>query len=136
MTNASFNLMADEVLQIMCELAEQAGVTGVAVLANLEDANDNNWVSRMKVCGATVLSRDGESFNLIAVAHSKIAEMMETKLDSGSNLRPLLVGELGYQGGAILTDDFGYIAASFSGGPSEVDYSISLRGLKFMQAII
>jgi hypothetical protein len=84
------------------------------------------WVSKMKVEGA--LTRD--NLNFLAIANSKSSEMALTLKNSGSGVRPLLHGELGYPGGVIKKVNTGYILAAFSGGRSEQDLVAASKGLE------
>jgi hypothetical protein len=124
-----FEANAEKVLERMTEIAREKGEIGVAVVANLEDKNSVQWITRMKAVDG-IISDDGR-FNLVAVAYSKAGEMIRTKKDSGSK-DGLINGELGYQGGAIEEHDGGYILAAFSGAASEVDFSISKEALAFL----
>ena len=137
MTAAKFNLISRQVLEVMCEFASKKSLRGVAVLACLENDDNNDWICRMKVCGAIRSAAVGlRGLNYAAVSFSKMAEMMNTKKDSGKAPDQLLVGELGLEGGVIIKDGQGYIAASFAGGSPEDDYAVSLRGVAFLQSII
>ena len=137
MTEAKFNLISEQVLKIMGEFAHRKGLAGVATLACLENAQNDNWVCRMKVCGALRSASDMRGTNHAAVAFSRLSEMMETKKDSGTSARKPLYGEVSSVGGAIIKDGFGLIAASYSsGGTPEDDYAIALHGVTFLQRII
>lgn len=137
MTEAKFNLISQQVLMVMCEFAAKKGLRGVAVLANLEDAKEIDWVCRMRVCGAFRSAPNGSrGLNYAAISFSKLSEMMNTKTDSGKAPDQLLIGELGLEGGVIIKDEQGYLAASFAGGAPEDDYSISQRGITFLKSII
>jgi hypothetical protein len=137
MTEARFNLISQQILNIMCEFARKKGFVGVAFLSCLEDGGSNDWVCRMKVCGAMRSAAEGtRGMNYAALSFSKMAEMMDTKTDSGQSARQPLQGEAGLKGGACIKDGSGYIAASFAGAHPEDDYIISLHALTYMQKII
>ena len=71
--------------------------------------------------------------NLLAIAYAKACEMADTLKDSGSKVRPVMKGELGWQGGVIVRGKKGYIVAAFSGGKSEDDVKVSQAGAQAMQ---
>jgi uncharacterized protein GlcG (DUF336 family) len=77
-------------------------------------------------------SQDEKGSNLLAVAYSKATEMASTLKDSGSGTRPILVGEVGWQGGVVLKGKAGVLIAAFSGGRSEDDVKISKAGLEVL----
>lgn len=135
MNSEKFDNIAELTLSKMEEEAKRMGVKGVAVVANLEEGDSISWASRMRVAGSmrTPADEEGEYFNFVGVAYAKMSEMMDTKQDSGSGIRPKIWGELGYQGGAIRSHDGGYIAAAFSGASSEDDYLISVAALDFIE---
>lgn len=56
--------------------------------------------------------------------------MADTLKASGSNVRPPMTGEVGWQGGIIVRSQAGYWIAAFSGGKSEEDVAISQAGLE------
>ena len=66
--------------------------------------------------------------NLLAIAYAKAAEMADTLKDSGSQVRPPMTGEFGWQGGVIVKCASGYLIAAFSGGKSEDDVLVSRAG--------
>ena len=137
MTTAKFNLMSQQVLNVMCEFAAKKGFVGVAFLACLEDSGTNDWVCRMKVCKAVRSAAEGtRGMNYAALSFSMMAEMMDTKADSGQSARQPLTGETGLKGGACIKDGAGYIAASFAGASPEDNYIISLHALTYLQRII
>lgn len=72
--------------------------------------------------------------NLIAIAYAKAAEMADTLKDSGSQTRPPLTGEFGWQGGVIVACGQGYVIAAFSGGKSEDDVQVSRAGAESLAA--
>jgi uncharacterized protein GlcG (DUF336 family) len=55
--------------------------------------------------------------------------MADTKLNSGSKLRPALQGEFGYQGGVIKKIQSGFILTVFSGATGEQDFEIAQIGI-------
>ena len=56
--------------------------------------------------------------------------MADTLKDSGSNVRPPMTGEFGWQGGVIVRGKAGYLVAAFSGGKSEDDVQVSRAGVE------
>jgi hypothetical protein len=77
-------------------------------------------------------SQNDKGSNLLAIAYSKAAEMASTLKDSGSGVHPVLVGEVGWQGGVVAKGKNGILIAAFSGGRSEDDVEISKAGLKVL----
>jgi hypothetical protein len=76
---------------------------------------------------------DDKGTNYIAVASSKLAEMVSTGMNSGSASRPLLNGELGYQGGVVRVNSAGLrFYTSFSGATPEQDVLIAQAGMEVL----
>jgi len=73
-----------------------------------------------------------EKDNMLGIAYSKASEMADTHQNSGSGLRAVYRGELGYQGGLIQKVNSGYILAVFSGGASEQDLVVAKIGLDWL----
>jgi hypothetical protein len=99
------------------------------------DNSGLSWVSQMKAVD-TIKVLDGSpeksqypGYNFIGVAYSKAAEMADTKLNSGSKVRPAYQGEFGYQGGVIKKVQTGYVLTVFSGATSEQDLEIAKAGM-------
>lgn len=68
--------------------------------------------------------------NYFGVAMSKLAEMLSTRKDSGSQTRPIRNGEVGYKGGITVTTEEGTgIFIGYSGGTEEQDVQIAYKGL-------
>ena len=67
--------------------------------------------------------------NLLAIVYAKAAEMADTLKNSGSQVRPPMTGEFGWEGGVIVRARGGYLIAAFSGGQSADDVAISHVGL-------
>ncbi len=111
------------VLDAMQASARAGNHLGVAGAAYLTGAGE--LISRTRDCGK-VFDAWG---NYIGIVHAKLAEMCETREDSGTGKRAPLVGELGYAGGAIRPWGDGYLLAAFSGASSEDDLAISRVGL-------
>ena len=59
--------------------------------------------------------------------------MADTKLNSGSKVRPAYQGEFGYQGGVIKKVQMGYVLTVFSGATSEQDLEIAKVGMNACQ---
>jgi hypothetical protein len=118
--------------------ARKIGVKGVIVVASMDDSG-LSWESHMKAVGAIkVLDGSPEphhypGYNFIGIAYSKAAEMADTKLDSGSKVRPAYQGEFGYQGGVIKKVQSGYIVSVFSGATGEQDLEIANVGMSACQ---
>jgi hypothetical protein len=115
----------------MRKRAGELAVRGVALVAWFEGESIQSWKSRMVVVGKLKdePSQTSKGSNLLAIAYSKAAEMAETLQASGSNVRPPMTGEVGWQGGVIERGHGGYWIAAFSGGKSEDDVAISHAGL-------
>jgi uncharacterized protein GlcG (DUF336 family) len=77
-------------------------------------------------------SQNNKGSNLLAIAYAKSAEMASTLKDSGSGIRPILTGELGWQGGVVAKAKAGILIAAFSGGRSEQDVQVSKAGLEIL----
>ncbi len=118
--------------------ARKLGVKGVIVVASMDDSG-LSWVSQMKAVDIIkVLDGNPEKgrypgYNFIGVAYSKAAEMADTKLNSGSKVRPAYEGEFGYQGGVIKKVRLGYILTVFSGATGEQDFEIAKAGMSACQ---
>jgi hypothetical protein len=61
--------------------------------------------------------------------------MADTLKDSGSQVRPPMTGEFGWQGGVIAHGEAGYLIAAFSGGKSEDDLEVSRAGLAKLKTL-
>lgn len=115
----------------MTKRAQELRIHGAAVVAFIKGDVTKCWFSNMAVVGSIKDAPTEKSHgnNLLAIAYSKAAEMAETLLDSGHAGRPLMTGEIGWQGGLIKKSKSGYLLAAFSGGPSELDLKVSQAGL-------
>jgi hypothetical protein len=134
-TNApTFDQAADKALQAMKKRAEELDIKGVAVVAYAEGDTVKSWTSKMVVVGTLTSGQDQnrKGNNLLAIAYSKAAEMADTLKDSGSKVRPPMLGEFGYQGGLVTKSKSGIVIVAFSGGPSEDDLKVSRAGLDVM----
>ena len=123
-----FNAHVEVCLEIMEATALKYSEKGVAVIAFVPGVKTESWNSRMKVVGRL----SSQQHNFLAVASAKSAEMALTLQNSGSVSRQPLIGELGYKGGVIKKVACGYLIASFSGAPSEIDAEISKVGVDFL----
>jgi acetyl esterase/lipase len=130
-----FEDTAEDMISAMKKRAGELAVSGVAVVAWFEGENIQSWKSRMTVVGKlkNEPSQNSKGSNLLAIAYSKAAEMADTLKASGSNVRPPMTGEVGWQGGAIVRSHSGYWIAAFSGGKSEEDLAISQAGLALIR---
>jgi hypothetical protein len=117
---------AEEGLLTIEKAAQGIGIKGVAIMLFIPGDSTMSWVSKMKVEGS--LTRD--NLNFLGIANSKASEMAITLNNSGSKVRPLMHGELGYPGGVIKKIKAGYLLAAFSGGPSELDVVVATKGLE------
>jgi len=128
----------DAMISAMEQHAKKLGVKGVIVVASMDSAGFS-WMSRMKAVGANkVLADDPKKseypgWNFIGIAYSKAAEMADTRLNSGSNVRQPYQGEYGFQGGVIKQAKSGYVLVVFSGGTSEQDLEIANVGIGAFQ---
>jgi hypothetical protein len=121
----TFYKHADECLALIEEAAQKISIQGVAILAYIPGEVTNSWISKMKVVGHLTDAKN----NLLGIASTKASEMADTHLDSGSGMREIYSGELGYKGGLIKKVKSGYILAVFSGGKSEQDLEVAKTGL-------
>jgi hypothetical protein len=126
-----FDGPASTALAAMKARAEALHVAGVAVVAYAEGDSVTLWSSKMLVVGNMTKppSPNDKGSNLLAIAYAKAAEMASTLKDSGSGIRPLLTGELGWKGGVVARGRSGVLIAAFSGGRSEDDVQVSKAGL-------
>lgn len=133
----TFDAEAGPMIAAMEHHATKLGVKGVIVVASMDSAGFS-WVSRMKAVGANKVLADNPKseypgYNFIGIAYSKAAEMADTKINSGSKVRPAYQGEFGYQGGVIKKTAAGYVLAVFSGGTSEQDLEIAKVGMGVLE---
>lgn len=127
-----FGKLSDAALEAMRKRAAGIGITGVAVVAYFDGEEIHSaWESKMMVCGKRrdSPSATGAGANLVAIAYAKAAEAADSLRPSGLAGRPLMKGELGWQGSVIRKGKHGYWIAAFSGGPSEDDVRVSDAGL-------
>ena len=123
-----FNAHSKECLATMEAAAQKYSENGVAIIAFVPGEKTESWSSRMLVVGTI----SNEKYNFLGVASAKAAEMAITLKDSGTGSNQPLIGELGYKGGVIKKVKCGYLIASFSGAPSEIDAEISKAGVDFL----
>jgi type 1 glutamine amidotransferase len=130
-TLSGFETLSDPALAAMRKQAEELGIGGVAVVAYFEGESIKSWSSKMLVVGRMKddPSATSKGNNLLGIAYAKAAEMADTLKDSGSNARPLMTGEFGWNGGVIVRGKNGYLIAAFSGGKSEDDVKVSRAGV-------
>jgi hypothetical protein len=131
----SFDSLADSALLAMRTRAEQLGIGGVAVVAYFEGDRIQSWSSKMAVVGRLKdgPSQNDKGANLLGIAYAKAAEMADTLKDSGSQVRPPMTGEFGWNGGVIVRGKNGYLIAAFSGGKPEEDDKVSRAGVAQLQ---
>jgi hypothetical protein len=123
-----FFKQADQCLAIIEQAAQKISIKGVAMIAFIPGNATESWISKMKVVGHLT----SDKANLLGIACTKAAEMADTYKDSGSGVREIYSGELGYKGGLIKKVDSGYILAIFSGGSGEQDVEVSRIGLEWL----
>jgi len=123
-----FNANVEACMAAMEAAAQTRMEKGVAVISFVPGEKTESWNSRMRVVGKLTT----EKHNLLAVAYAKSTEMALTLKNSGEVSRAPLTGELGYKGGVIKKVKCGYLIASFSGAPSEIDIEISSVGIEYL----
>jgi uncharacterized protein GlcG (DUF336 family) len=134
----NFQVVAGKMITEMENHARKLEVKGVIVVARMDDAG-LSWISQMKAVDTMKAIPENpakEAYpgtNFIAVAYSKAAEMADTKLDSGSKVRPPYQGEFGYQGGMVKKIQSGFILTVFSGATGEQDFEIAKAGMNAYQ---
>jgi len=124
----TFIAKSDECLSLIEQAAQKISIKGVAIVAFIPGNATETWISKMKVVGHLT---DGKN-NLLGIAYTKASEMADTFKDSGSGVRAIYSGELGYKGGLIKKVNSGYILAVFSGGSGEQDVEVSRIGLEWL----
>jgi hypothetical protein len=131
----AFDKTADEALSAMRTRATELKIGGVALVAFMPGESLQSWTSKMVVVGRykDLPSATDKGSNLLGIAYAKAAEMADTLKDSGSQARPPMTGEFGWQGGAIVHVESGYFIAAFSGGKSEDDLQVSRAGLEILK---
>ena len=134
-----FQVVAEKMITEMESRARKLGVKGVIIVASMDDAGFS-WISRMKAVDTMKVIAENSTqeqypgYNFIGIAYSKAAEMADTKLNSGSKIRPAYQGEFAYQGGMIKKIQSGFIITVFSGATSEQDFEIAEVGMNAYQA--
>jgi len=123
-----FITQADKSLELIEQAAQKISIKGVAIVAFIPGEVTDSWTSKMKVVGHLT----SDKANLLGIASTKAAEMADTHKDSGSGVREIYSGELGYKGGLIRKVKSGYILAVFSGGSSEQDLEVAKIGLDWL----
>ena len=127
----NFNAVGDQALIAMRSRADELKIGGVAVVAYVPGDTLQSWSSKMIVIGRykDLPTATDKGANLLGIVYAKAAEMADTLKDSGSQVRPPMTGEFGWQGGVIARGKAGYLIAAFSGGKSEDDVQVSRSGL-------
>jgi hypothetical protein len=134
-TIKDFGVLADKALLAMKKRAEALKINGVAVVACSQGGTVKSWSSKMLVVGnltARPSRKNPTGSNFLAIAYAKAAEMATTQKNSGSQVRPPMIGETGWKGGVVTRGKTGLLIAAFSGGPSEDDVKVSRAGLKIL----
>jgi hypothetical protein len=134
---ATFEQTANDALAAMRTRANELKIGGVAVVAFMPGQDLQSWTSKMTVVGRykDLPSATDKGSNLLGIAYAKASEMADTLKDSGSNVRPPMTGEFGWQGGVIAHGKSGYLIAAFSGGKSDYDLEVSRAGLARLKAL-
>ncbi|RRA48253.1 hypothetical protein [Acidipila sp. EB88] len=129
---APFDPIADEALAAMRARADELKIGGVAIVAYMPGDTLQSWSSKMVVVGRykDLPSATDKGSNLLGIVYAKAAEMADTRKDSGSQVRPPMTGEFGWQGGVTAQGKNGFLIAAFSGGKSEDDVQVSRAGLE------
>jgi hypothetical protein len=132
----NFDKVANSALLAMRRRAGELNITGVALVAYFEGDTIQSWSSKMLVVGRMKdnPTDTNKGSNLLAIAYSKATEMADTLKDSGSQVRPPMTGEVGWNGGVILRGKAGYLIAAFSGGKSEDDVKVSHAGIDTLKS--
>ncbi len=132
----SFDITADAALAAMRDQAQKMGVGGVALVAYFAGDTIQSWSSKMVVVGRYKddPTATDKGSNLLGIVYAKAAEMADTHQDSGSDIRPPMIGEYGWKGGVIARGKAGYWIAAFSGGKSDDDVKISREGVSKLTA--
>ena len=134
----NFQTVAGEIVSAMENHARKLSATGVILVASMDDKGFS-WnsqmkaIERMKDIPDNLEGHQYPGYNFIGVAYSKAAEMADTKLNSGSKVRPAFQGEFGYSGGLIKKVSTGYFLTVFSGATEELDKEIAQVGLDAYQ---
>ncbi len=129
-----FQSIAEQMIAEMEKLARKLEVSGVILVARM-DKDGLSWISQMKAVETMKVvpgNTEGHAwpgYNFIGIAYSKAAEMADTRLNSGSKIRPAYQGEFGYSGGLIHEAENCYILTVFSGATEELDLKIAQAGL-------
>ncbi len=124
----TFIAKADQTLALIEQAAQKISIKGVAIVAFIPGDTTETWISKMKVVGNLT---NGKA-NLLGIASTKAAEMADTHQNSGSGIRKIYNGELGYKGGLIRKVKSGYILVVFSGGSGEQDLEVAQTGLDWL----
>jgi len=129
-----FQPIAEQMIAEMETLARRLDVSGVMLVASM-DKDGLSWISHMKAVETIKVEPENTEgnawpgYNFIGIAYSKVAEMADPRLNSGSKIRPAYQGEFGYSGGVIHEAENGYILTVFSGATEEIDQKIAQAGL-------
>ena len=111
--------------------AEEMGIQGVAAASVLNEGEAVDWIGEMKVVGIPYKLEEG--WNLVAIAWSKCGEAMATRADSGNPEHKMIVGDLGFVGGAYDEFEGCRMAFAFSGATSEEDLVVAKYGIEKMK---
>jgi hypothetical protein len=136
--SVDFDATASKALAAMEKRAGELQIKGVAVVAYSAGDSMTSWSSKMLVVGHMIAPavQEKKASNLLGIAYTKAAEMADTLRDSGSGVRPPLIGEYGWQGGVVAKGKTGTLIAAFSGGPSEEDVKVSQAAMEVLAAVL
>ena len=80
---------------------------------------------------ANCFARDTRGARLAVAMKCALRKLAAMLKESGSEVRPPLSGEFGWQGGMVTKGRAGNLVAAFSGGHSKDDLPYWRRGLRF-----
>ena len=115
-----------KILERMREKTGEMGLRGTSVAAIMD--GNRNLVCRSLDCGKMFEA----PMNSLAIAFSKLSEMVDTLLESGSQTRAVYKGEHGWPGGTLKKVGDVYYLAAFSGAKGEEDLEIAKAGLELV----
>lgn len=125
-------------LDAMAAKAKNIGVQGVSAFLAIPLGDlplvDGVFEIKFRVTGRMERAPDPErgqndtGTNYLAVAMSKIAEMVSTLIHSGMAQRPAKFGEFKFKGGVIYATQTHYLFFAFSGGTPEEDVKVATAG--------
>lgn len=134
--NTMFSERSNTALREMEVYANSLGIVGVGVYLEADSNQPKDIYSVLRIIGATkTIADDLSGYSFIPIAYSKIAESLETGLNSGNMTRPLITGEFGWKGSTLITIDNITIITAFSGSTEDIDLEIATVGLNSVSKI-